>query len=279
MTNSHFGISLRSTWYLGAMLAVSLATLAAAASDFDLQAFKRRVEAGELGKLDEQALRTLLAQSPPSALIDTALLILQEHPDYQAVLSKKERVHGKLPSQPDVIALKFRREPMATYGEWIDGPHKGRRVLYNSATNPTEITVREGGWLGLISVHIDLDNPITKRDTNHSITEMGIEYVLRKTRADLETLVNRGKTIDVSRGKWYKEGRAHYFEIINETDGPPDFYAHWARLKFNLDTGLLEEVEIRDRDGNVLELFSYRDIEWARFPADTFDENNPAYGF
>ncbi len=246
---------------------------------FDLHAFKERMERGDLARLDEQALRTLLAESPPSALIDGALLILEAHPQYEAVLSKRERVRGVLAPEPDVIKLKFQRKPMAVYGEWIQGPHKGRRVLYNSAVNPKEIVVREGGWLGLISVHIDLDNPITMRDTNHRITEMGIEYVLRKTAKDLSVLVSRGGTIDVSNGRWFKEHGVRYFEIINRTDGPPDYYAHWARLKFNLETGLLEEVEIRDQAGNMLELLSYRDIRWATFPPDTFDEHNPDYGF
>ncbi len=260
-------------------LALLLPARADSPVPFDLEAFAQRVEAGELARLDEATLRSTLAQNPPSALIDAALLILRRHPEYQAVLTKVERVRGKLAPVPDVIAIKFRREPLAIYGEWIDGPHKGRRALYNTATNPREIVVREGGWLGLVSVHIDVDNPITRRDTNHSITELGVEYVLRKTRADLQRLLDQGKTIDVSRGKWYEQGGGRYFEIVNRTPGPPAFYASWARLKFNLETGLLEEVEIRDAGGNLLEKFSYRDIRWTHFPEGTFDEDNPAYGF
>jgi len=245
----------------------------------DALSIKLMIERGDLKKVDEATFRQFLSRAEPAAMLDAALLILQSRPQYQATLVKSERIRGVMPKQPDVISLKYQRQPLAAFCQWMGGPKKGRRVLYNQAVRPREMVAREAGLLGLMAVHIGLDNPILKRDTNHTILELGLEHPIRQAREDHGKMLKAGRRVDPSNGKFVLEGGKRFWEMIAESPGPPEFYTAWARLRFDTDTGLLVLAELRNKEGITLEKIEYKDVKWTKFPASTFDEKNPAYGF
>ena len=48
---------------------------------------------------------------------------------YQVELNRQERV-GKTLLEPEDVLLSIRRSPKAVRLEWVDGPQKGREVIY-----------------------------------------------------------------------------------------------------------------------------------------------------
>lgn len=246
---------------------------------YDAAYIKAKTERGELKNIDENSFRTLLSRADAGAMLDSSIMMLKERPQYKATLIKSERVRGVLQTPPDVIDLKYQRYPLAVFCEWIDGPRKGRRVLYNAAVNEREMVAREGGWMGIVSVRLSLDNPMTKRDSNHNILELGLEYPLRKARQDLEKSLKAGRKIDPSEGKFIVEGGKRFWEIVDQSPGPPEYYAAWTRVRFDIATGMLVMIETRDKAGVLLEQIEYKNVTFTKLPANTFDEKNPAYNF
>ena len=72
----------------------------------------------------------------------------QEVKDYTAIFRKQEVVNGKL-LPPENIALKFQK-PFSVYMRWLEGPHKGREVLYVRGKNKGKLIGHEGGFFGFL---------------------------------------------------------------------------------------------------------------------------------
>lgn len=255
------------------------AQAASAPVRYDAAYIKAKTERGELKNIDEASFRALLSKADAGAMLDSSIMMLKERPQYKARLVKSERVRGVLQTPPDVIELKYQRYPLAVFCEWVEGPRKGRKVLYNSAVNEREMVAREGGWMGIVSVRLSLDNPMTKRDSNHNILELGLEYPLRKARQDLDKSMKAGRKIDPSEGRFILENGRRYWEIIDQSPGPPEYYAAWTRVRFDIATGMLVTIETRDKAGTLLEQIEYQNVVFTKLPASTFDEKNPAYNF
>jgi hypothetical protein len=91
---------------------------------------------------------------------------------YQARVTRVERVQDRLHG-PDTVEVTVREHPLAVRLEFVTGTHKGRRALYNAELRPAEMLARESGVLGLVSVWLALDSRLTRRFSNHNITEVG----------------------------------------------------------------------------------------------------------
>lgn len=238
------------------------------------------IERGELSRISEATFKKMLTQADPSAMLEAGILMLKKHPTYISKLTKWERIKGEWPKDPDIIQLKYQRAPKAFYAEWSFGPNKGRRVLYNQAHRPNEILAREAGILGIMSLHLNINNPLTKRDTNHTILELGLEYPLVQCLSDMKKLIDRGHKIDpLEGGKWLEENGHRYWEVTVKSPGPPEYYTSWAKMKFDIERGILVGIEIRDQKNIVLEKVIYENIEFVTFPTNAFNEKNPSYKF
>ena len=264
---------------LTALIALSLSAAPEPPASPDAALLKQKIDRGDMKGISETAFRQLMATAEPMAILDAALLILKDHPQYTATLIKQERIRGDWQEVADVIALQFQRDPMSAFLQWIGGPHRGRKVLYNKAASPDEIRVKESGLLGLFSISLRLDNPLMRRDSNHSIVELGLEYPLQRIRQDLKLIIQNGlQVIDPSKGDWIEADGRRYWEIQVESPGPPVYYTRWARLRFDIETGMMVTVESRDASGQRLEKISYQDVRWTTFGPGTFAQGNPAHG-
>lgn len=245
----------------------------------DAKTLKARFEADAFKGLNEATFRQTLARIDAVTLLEATQLYLRERPEYSVNLVKYERIGGKWSDNPDLLNIRYRRSPLGVYVKYAQGPHAGREVLYNHAARPGELTVVEPGLLSIMAFHIDLDNPAVRRSTNHRITEIGLEFPIEMMAKDLKTLQSRGGSVDITKGKWSEEGGEKFWEVTVELPGPPAYYAHWARLRFNIRNGIIYEMEVRDGLGMPLERFIYRDVKFGKLPANAFDEDNPEYGF
>ena len=245
----------------------------------DARTLKERFDADAFKGLNEAAFRQTIARIDAVTLLEATQLYLRDRPEYSVNLVKFERIGGKWSANPDLLNIRYRKSPLGVYVKYAQGPHAGREVLYNHATRPGELTVVEPGLLSIVAFHIDLDNPAVGRSTNHRITEIGLEFPISIMNKDLKTLQSRGGSVDLTRGRWSEEGGEKFWEVTVELPGPPAYYAHWARLRFNTRNGIIYEMEVRDALGLPLERFIYRDVKFGKLPANAFDEDNPEYGF
>lgn len=233
---------------------------------------------GDFDKYTEDQLREALTGMDPVILVDAALLLLKQRPQYATILEKTERIRGDL--QPvDTISVQYRRKPLAIFARYIAGPHETREILYDDTLRPGEMTVVEAGLMGFMTLNLDIHSSLTKRATNHNVTEMGLEFPLLTMRNEVKLLQQAGQGPDLTEGKLVVEGGKRYWEIAVTTDGPPRYYSANTRLRFEVNTALVSLMEIKDASGVLLERFAYRDTVFGTQPEDTWDVDNPAYRF
>lgn len=121
---------------------------------------------------------------------------------YQVKMTHQERVNDRLNPIEDVI-LSIRRAPKAVRLEWLDGPNKGREVLYAADANGGLMHVRMAPTLvPLPRLSMAPDSPLATRNSRHPITEAGLEPIV----ANMEDAYAKSLKNDQSRGRLSYEG-------------------------------------------------------------------------
>lgn len=112
-------------------------------------------------------------------------------PDYTATFLKQERVDGVL-SEREAIEMKLRHRPFGIYLNWVEGPNKGREIVYADGKNDGEMLYHSGGWKGRLLPAIKL-NPHGRTALSQSrypVTDLGLTATARRT------LIRRQKNVD-----------------------------------------------------------------------------------
>ncbi|HEY0093997.1 MAG TPA: DUF1571 domain-containing protein, partial [Archangium sp.] len=123
----------------------------------------------ELKTLTRERLEELFSTTPVAVLLDAGKAAAAQMGTYESHVVKYERVSGKL-MKPQALHLTVRQTPRAVKLEILDGPAKGRRVVYDSTVKKNELRVREAGVLGLAgAMWLDIHSGLTRSDTNHPI--------------------------------------------------------------------------------------------------------------
>ena len=93
---------------------------------------------------------------------------------YQVKITRVERVGGQLQAEEEAL-LSIRRNPRAVRLEWVDGPSKGREVIYSSAVNDRMMYVNMGNSaLPISRMSIPVDSPLALRNSRHPITKQAL---------------------------------------------------------------------------------------------------------
>jgi hypothetical protein len=180
-------------------------------------------------------------------------------------MRKQERIKGKL-LDAQVMAFTVRERPQAVRMEVIDGPKKGRKVLYSEELRKGEFRVREAGLLGLKALWLDLDSGLAKRDTNHRVTELGFGPILDHLDQDLKKAASRGGHQRQDEGF---DANGHWCLIFTAPDGVKDLYAYRTRMCLDLVLGLPVELQVYDRSG-LMERVEISDVRPHLTPAPNF---------
>jgi hypothetical protein len=137
-------------------------------------------------------------EHPLDAALDLArqaLERLDEVTDYTAVLVKQERLSGRL--GPEVhMELKFhqspppesggRAGPRSIYLHFLEPSNvRGREVIWVEDRHEGKITAHEGGWFGVLTVHLEPTGSLAMRGERYPITQLGLRRLL-------EQLLERG---------------------------------------------------------------------------------------
>lgn len=215
-----------------------------------------------------QRVALMLAQPPAQRLAVIQALTPEELCDvgsdaakalgtYSARLVKEERIDGKMkPAQ--TLELVVRDDPNAIAARYVDGPAKGRRLLYNAQIRKDELRVREAGILGIAgALWIGLDSRLTRKDTNHRSTSLGLAPLVRLLRKDLDTAKPFGGFRGIA-GRLGEQDRACLtFEAPAQASG---LYAKTSHLCVDTSLLLPVEAEIHDAQG-LLERYRWSDVK------------------
>jgi hypothetical protein len=217
--------------------------------DFTDETIRRK----ELGLRSQAEISEFVGKLSPKELIAIARSTIRGLGVYEVSLVKRERVGSKLLAA-QTVKITMRETPRAARLEFVAGPAKGRKVLYNEELRRDEMRVREPGALGLVGgLWIGLDNPLARADSRHPVTDVGYSALLGFLERDLDGAEPLGghERRDIgfdANGLWTTEfvapKAARHLEVRR------------ARFTLDLAAGLPVEIEAHD-DSGVLEHHRY----------------------
>ncbi len=220
-----------------------------------------------MSKLTSAELAAVLAKVSHHVLVAIGRQGVAALGTYRSRLSKRERVRGKM-SDEQTIELVLRTEPFAFLLRFESGPSAGRRVLYNSEIRRSEVRIKEAGALGWAgALWLDLDNTLTRVDTNHRATEIGFSALLDLIEGDLkEAEVKGARHLRRDEGI---DGSGTYHSVFTAPPGALSLYAVSTRVGFDPIASLPTFVEVHDTLGH-LETYRYSSIESVNVDDDFF---------
>lgn len=105
---------------------------------------------------------------------------------YRLRFTKDELVDGKM-TGVQVTEVLVRQSPPAVVAEIVSGVSRGQRFLYNPAIRKDELRVVDAGLLGIIGgLWININSPLTRADTNHPVTNLGLGPILKHIKNDVD---------------------------------------------------------------------------------------------
>ncbi len=174
---------------------------------------------------------------------------------YRVTLTAQERVGDRL-RDPQVIELWVRPSPRAVRLAYVAGPAAGRKGLYDERRDPGEICVREHGFLAIAgAICLSVHNPLTLRDTNHSVTEVGFGPLIALERRALAAARPFGGFRRTDEGV---DGRGR---SCLRFDAPPGAHLYAVRSRVCFDGRFLPVEMTNWDDRGLLERFVFTGLE------------------
>ena len=229
--------------------------------------------------LPTDAVETILNRTADWVLLAAGKAACDDLHTYTCTLVKQERI-GKKMQDRETIQVKYREDPKALYLKWVDGPFKGREVLYNPARlGRGNMRVREAGLLGVLPVTLPADSPVARRGTKHTCTELGLRHMLALIADEYAKAAPRGHIDRVPGGIVRVGGRSLYrLEVKLPRDRAHGYYCQRMVCHIDYVNSLAVRAEIYDFDGELDESYEYLDIAPNAPLVDAdFDPANRAY--
>lgn len=200
------------------------------------------------------------------ALLDAGEEAVRALGAYSARLVKQERVDGELlPVQ--TLELVIREDPLAVRILYTGGPPKGRRVLYDATARKGELRVKEPGLLGVVgAVWLDVDSGMTRRDTNHPVTNLGLGPIIRLMKRDFEAAKAFG---GLKRHDEGPDARGRHCLVFTAPESAKGLYAHKTRVCMDAKSLIPAVVEVHDKKG-LLETYEWSEVKKVTVDANTF---------
>jgi hypothetical protein len=256
-------------WARAGVVALSLLSLGASEGNLaqrlaGLSDEARRAEISSLAPAERFA---LLEQVSAGDLVEIGKSAARALGTYSVRLQKQERIDGEL-QDPQTAMVWVQPSPLALRVEFVEGSPKGRRLLYNSALRAGELRAREAGFLGIAgAIWVGVDSSLTRRDSNHPITDIGFGALMDLIGRDFTGAAALGGHARKNEGP---DPEGLYCILFTAPSGATGLYATSARLCIDPVLGLPLRTEITDREG-FLERYVYTDVKPnLSLPADHF---------
>jgi hypothetical protein len=194
----------------------------------------------------------------PKAILAQAEAHLKGMNSYQVKISRVERVGGQLQPEEDIL-LSIQRDPKAVRLEWIDGPNKGREVIYSSTLDPHMIFVHmPSSPIPIPTMKIAVDSPMVMRNSRHAITEAGFDTIIDNLRKSPGTATKDQPARDALDYKGIEtppglDAPSHHFARKTPSGETWNVY-------LDSRTMLPRLVSAEDSRGDLVERYIYREV-------------------
>ena len=211
----------------------------------------------EVEKLSVPERMALMEKTDGGDLIQIGQTAARALGTYSTRLTKQERIGGDL-QDPQTAMVWVHPSPLALRVEFVEGSSKGRRLLYNTALRTDELRAREGGFLGIAgAIWVGLNSSLTRRDSNHPITDIGFAPLMELIARDFKGAEPAGGHTRKNEGV---DAAGLYCILFTAPTGATGLYATSARLCIDPVLGLPMRTEISDTKG-FLERYVYSDVK------------------
>jgi len=215
----------------------------------------------------------------PTRWISEAEMKLAQIDSYTSFFHKQERIKGKL-KEEEVVFLKFKK-PFKVYMKWVKDPGKGREALYVEGWNHNRIKVHDIWMKTNLTLDLDANGFLAMRGSRHSITESGLENLLRVLGKDLCGGIQSGEFTYRELGEEMVYGcRSTKVEYVFPRDKTRDYYCYRAIINIDSETKIPIRVRIYDWEELLIEDYGYEGLKLNAGLTDAdFAMENPEYHF
>ena len=210
----------------------------------------------ERASLPRPEFDALFRATPVADLLSLAQGAAEALGTYTVRFTTQERVKGEL-LDPHTVQLTARTTPQAALLRYVEGPAKGRVVLYDETLRKRELRAREPGFKGLIgALWLSLDSSLVHGDTNHGVDEVGYGPLVGKLSRDFERSLPFGGHARTDEGF---DAAGAFCMLYVAPAKATGLYADQTRLCVDAARGLPARVEV-SRKGQLIERFEYQDL-------------------
>ncbi|HYA93135.1 MAG TPA: DUF1571 domain-containing protein [Thermodesulfobacteriota bacterium] len=199
--------------------------------------------------------------------------------NYTSFFHKQERVKGKF-REEEVVFLKFKK-PFKVYMKWVKDPGKGREVLYAEGWNHNKIKVYEVWMKTGFTLDLDTKGFFAMRGSRHSITESGLENLIKVLGRDLCGGIQSGEFTYSELSEETVYGcHTRKVEYLFPKDKAKGYYCYRAVINIDIETKIPIRVKIYDWEGLLIEDYGYESLKLNAGLTDAdFAIENPNYHF
>jgi hypothetical protein len=203
--------------------------------------------------------------------------------DATCTFYKREYKGGQL--EQEVILLKVRSSPRATYLKWIGDEYTDREVIWREGWNDGELRAHKGSFPDF-TLDLAVDSRLAMYGTRHPVTLAGFAFTVEMLVRDFRLLDARPECLLRFADLGVQQVRGAASRCIDaelDKERCPALYGRRARVCVHEQLALPTSVEIWDlEDGEVrlVEEYGYEQISVDTGLTDLdFDPENPAYDF
>lgn len=243
--------------------------------------FAKQIASGELAAMSDTEVLAVFDALQPEALLTWARQEINRYPEYEYWMTRQERLNGQWQDKPARMMIRYRHLPRQLYAKWLpNGAQAGQEILYDETRRKEEMYGHLGGIMGFTSIWTSIDGTLAKSQSNHTVRDLGFQFVLSMLERDAKTLRAAGLSEKYSRVEIVQEQGVRMVALTWELpEGAPKYYAKKVQLRFDLKHPWPRAEMAWDADGNMVEKIVFEKAVKKTFDASTFDPSNSEYKF
>ncbi|MEN7528091.1 MULTISPECIES: DUF1571 domain-containing protein [unclassified Cupriavidus] len=243
--------------------------------------FAKQIASGELAAQPDAQVLAVFDALQPEALLTWARQEINRYPEYEYAMTRQERLNGQWQDKPARMLIRYRHMPRQLYAKWLpNGAQSGQEIIYDETKRKEEMYGHLGGVLGFTSIWTSIDGSLAKSQSNHTVRDLGFQFVLSMLERDARTLRAAGLSEKYSRVDIVQEQGVRMVALTWELpEGPPKYYAKKVQLMFDLKHPWPRQETAWDADGNMVEKIVFEKAVKKTFDASAFDPANSEYKF
>ena len=241
----------------------------------------RQVSSGELSRMSDAEVLAVSHALQPQTLLSWARSELNKFPAYEYRMSRQELVKGTWQKEPSRMFVRYRDSPRQVYAKWLPGgAYAGQEIIYDETRRKDEMYGHLGGILGVASMWIDIDGTIARSQSNHTVLDLGYQFLLTMLERDARSLREAGRSEKFNAARIVQEGGQRMLALTWDLPADaPKYYAKKVELMFDLKKPWPRVVTSWNAKGEMVERIIFDKMVRKTFDASAFDPKNDEYDF